>query len=75
MNEAGTTIEVITPECAECHRTSALQVPAEGYQRWIAGECIQDALAGMTADEREMLQTGSHPECWDSMFPDDEGEG
>jgi hypothetical protein len=74
MNEAGTTIEVITPECQVCHRTGALQAPAEGYKHWVAGESIQYALPDLTADEREMLISGTHPDCFDSLFSDDEDE-
>lgn len=66
------TIVVTTPACTLCHRTSTLQVPAVGYHEWQAGEFIQVALPNLTADEREMLKTGTHPDCWDSIFPDED---
>lgn len=28
----------------------------------------------MSADERELLLTGTHPKCWKSMFPDEDDD-
>jgi hypothetical protein len=55
-----------------CKRTSVLQVPTEGLAAYNAGALIQDAFPTLTVDEREMLMTGTHPDCWDSMFPEEE---
>jgi hypothetical protein len=74
MNETGTTIEIITPTCQVCDRTGALQVPVEGHRKWVAGAFIQDVLSDLTAEEREMLISGTHPDCFDSLFADDEDE-
>jgi len=68
------TIEVITPRCSECHRVSRLRVPRPGYELWRAGAHIQDALSTLTAQEREMLMTGIHPDCWDQLMAAIEGE-
>lgn len=62
------TIEIQTPECSECHRSSTLRVPSAGYDAWQAGAFIQDAFPSLTDDEREMLKTGIHPDCWDALM-------
>lgn len=48
--------------------------------RWANGEHIQNVWPEKTPDERELLMSGIHPDCWDKMFkPQDEddfvGEG
>lgn len=36
--------------------------------RFASGELIQDILPAMSLEQREMIITGTHPECWDAMF-------
>jgi hypothetical protein len=33
---------------------------------------IQVGMPSLTADEREMLITGTHPDCWDSLMTDED---
>lgn len=64
-------VNVKTPPCMVCGKESILPMGAEetiGIARWQRGELIQNALPGLTADERELLMTGTHPDCWDKMF-------
>lgn len=61
---------VETPRCCVCRKTSTLEVEADGYAAWKRGALIQRALPSMSADQREMLLTGTHPECWDDLFDD-----
>jgi len=42
-------------------------------ERWQAGENIQSAFPDMSVNDREILITGTHPACWDKLFPT-EGE-
>lgn len=41
---------------------------------WKAGTVAQKAFPTLTADEREFIMTGATPQCWDIMFPAEEGE-
>lgn len=61
---------VKTPVCPECGKYSVLDgIDALGMFEWQAlGKEIQRALPDLTDDEREMLISGIHPECWDIMF-------
>ena len=36
------------------------------------GELIQEALPELSADQRELLISGTCPKCWDELFPPDE---
>lgn len=65
-------IEITTPSCPMCQRESVVTVPAERYRAWQRGMFIQDAFPELSADERELLMTGYHPECWDEDFAGDE---
>lgn len=39
------------------------------YSAWAElGRRIQDAMPGLTPDQREMLISGTCPKCWDNMF-------
>jgi hypothetical protein len=66
------TVLVRTPRCPVCRHDDIMEVDEHGYTAWLNGTLIQDAFPEMTADDREMLKTGTHPECWEKMFGDDE---
>ena len=36
------------------------------------GTPVQLAFPAMSADQREMLISGTHPACWTAMFAEDE---
>jgi hypothetical protein len=65
-------IAVTTAACVMCKRKSRLNIPRDGYREWLNGALIQNALPDLTDDERELLLTGTHPDCWDIAFPDEE---
>ena len=63
-------MKVTTPPCISCGETSEVEVDSNRYQAWQAGTLIQNAFPAFTADERELLMTGTHPACWNAMFPE-----
>lgn len=63
---------LVKTTCPICHCDTYLQVDAEEYARWQAGELIQVAMPDLDADEREMLISGICPSCWDDMFDDED---
>lgn len=69
-----TFVAVTTKPCVICERKSVITMPAEALRRWQAGEFIQVAWPDSTPDERELLMTGTHPDCWDALIPEDEEE-
>ena len=64
---------VIEVTCVRCKSKHTILVPTDGYKLWTSGQKhIQDALPGLSADERELLMSGICPICWDKLFGDDE---
>ena len=59
---------LITKPCPYCERIQKVAVPESGFKAWKSGTRIQDALPGLTADEREILLSGVCPKCWDEVF-------
>ncbi len=67
---------VKTKRCWVCRREGQVFVPSDGYVKWKEGGLlIQDAMPDVRPEVREQLMTGLHPECWDSIFEGDDGEG
>jgi hypothetical protein len=63
-------MNVVTPKCRVCGNNGMLEdVDALGYIRWSElGENVQDALPQLDADQRELLMTGTHAHCWETMW-------
>lgn len=67
-------IEVQTPKCQVCGVNSKMSVDITSYKSWVNGTLIQKAFPNLSSDERELLMTGTHSACWESMFKSDEME-
>jgi hypothetical protein len=61
-------VKVRTPRCVVCGKTSTVLLDKEKFDRWQAGEHIQNVWPEMPADNREVLISGTHPECWEKLF-------
>ena len=63
---------IVEVECVMCHIKHNVIVPIAGYHKWATGQAkIQDALPGLSADERELLMSGICGECFNKMFKED----
>jgi len=57
--------------CFDCREYYEFGTSLSGYKLWCEGrEPIQKALRELPAPLREMLISGTCPECWDAMFKD-----
>ena len=65
--DAKTTINKV---CPLCKKTNSVTVNTEDYEKWRAGQLIQRAFPYLKPDEREILQSGTCPTCWDELFKD-----
>lgn len=54
--------------CRMCGRSFTIHVDANDYMAWQNGECIQNAMPYLSADERELLISHTCGECWAEMF-------
>lgn len=49
-----------------------LELPADGYYRWMDGAVIQKALPQLSVDERELLISGTDPSDPTGIFDEPE---
>lgn len=61
-------ITIKTPKCFVCGKGSMVTLNAEKAKKWLEGMFIQDAFPDMTKAERELLISGTHEECWNTLF-------
>lgn len=55
--------------CVHCHEDVFIGVSKEQYDRWyIKREYVQDVFPHIDYQLRELLISGTHPECWKEMF-------
>lgn len=66
---------LVKTTCPICHCDTYIQVDAEEYARWQAGELIQVAMPYLHPEDREMLISGICPDCWNEQFVDEYGDG
>lgn len=66
---------VETNRCFVCGNRAVLEVPLEGLRAWQGGELIQVALPELSAGERELLISGVHEHCWETMVGEEDEDG
>jgi len=67
-------VEYYRNTCYYCHEENIIIVDVNDLTFWQSGEFIQDAFPYLNADQRELVKTGIHSECWDKMFGKDDEE-
>ena len=66
------TTVVKTKICMVCDEYELWVLDSKAVASWQAGEYIQNAFPEMSAADREMLITGTHPACWDKLCPEED---
>ena len=69
---AENTIRLKTRTCIYCGKSGHIDVSYAGFKRYEKGAMAQDAFPDLSADEREQIISGTHPECWNKIFGDEE---
>jgi hypothetical protein len=54
--------------CKWCEKSYELNVSTKSFALWKKGELIQDVMPELSADERELLISGTCGKCWNVMF-------
>ena len=72
---ATTTTPYETPACFVCHEKSVITLHEDELAAYEAGGYIQDCFPELSVDQRELIKTGTHPDCWDTIFGDEEDGG
>lgn len=63
-----------TPRCRYCGESGSIELTDAEVLAMETTPFIQKALPNRSPDERELLITGTHPACWDAMFPPEDEE-
>jgi len=66
---------VIEVKCRHCLQVTKITVDTVRYVAWkrkISGALIQDILPDVSRDHREMLMSKICPDCWNSIFGEEE---
>lgn len=63
---------VMTPPCYTCGRPSFIEVDSAKYAAWRGGMLIQQVWPEWTPEERELMMTGWHPECFKRAMGEEE---
>jgi hypothetical protein len=66
------TIVVKTKTCTVCGEYEVWSLDRKAVESWQAGEYIEIAFPEMSMEDREVLITGTHPACWDKLFPEED---
>ncbi len=54
--------------CFYCGEENVIMLNGNDLEFWQSGEFIQSAFPYLHIDQRELIKTGIHSECWDTMF-------
>lgn len=69
------TYEVTTPKCFHCGNESVFVFNSVQYERYfLHNDFVQDIFPDWQKEEREVLISGTHADCWNLMFPDIEDD-
>lgn len=66
----GKTVTVRIERCLFCDQPAKVEgIPVDPFSRWYSGGvAAQDALPMLSADDREILVSGTHGTCFDAAF-------
>lgn len=59
----------LIPPCYHCNEFRPIILDGtEYYQYFMVGLRIQDAFPTLPAEQRELIMSGIHPQCWNEMM-------
>lgn len=67
-------VTVTTKPCMLCQASTIVEITEAEQSALDSGAYIQDALSSRPEAFRELLITGTHGDCWNTMFPEEEEE-
>lgn len=65
---------LVGARCPVCGKMNQVEVYKADFEAWQNGELIQRAMPYLSANEREIIQTGTCAKCWDKLFGEPEEE-
>jgi hypothetical protein len=64
----GKPIVRVTQICSVCGESTTVLTDPNGFIRWSEGELVQNAFPELSKEDREILISGTHSECWNKLF-------
>lgn len=59
----------VNTRCPFCGKETTILVNIVDYWEWVnEGKLAQEAFSYLTTEEREMVISGTCPDCWERMF-------
>ncbi len=74
MNVDTRIVEFKCKPCPFCGKQSILELRADKIRDWQDWQHIQDAFPELTADQRELMLSGTDSDCWDKYMKLDDDE-
>lgn len=65
-------IEVRSKACDGCGGWCHFTMSAEQFSQWKSGVFVQYIFPTWSDEDRERLISGTCPDCWEEMFPEEE---
>lgn len=73
LNLTPSTVTVAPPNCPLCGKGHpSMVLNRDMYVTWQQGVFIQNAFPNLSAEDREVLISGTHPKCFNELFPEDD---
>ena len=61
--------------CIHCHQFRPVLLDGSDYYRYfMRGERIEACFPYLDREQREVLISGTHPECWKALWAEDEAD-
>ena len=61
--------------CIHCGNEVIFLMTKEQYNKWIVeNNYVQDVFPHVDKEVREWMISGTHPQCWNEMFPPEEDD-
>jgi hypothetical protein len=60
-------ISYVSPACILCGKSTTMELDSEDIYKWRGGSLIQDIWPDMPKEQREVIMSGTHPECWSEI--------
>lgn len=71
INQISDEFYEVTKKCPHCKEKTPFLFTKDEYERlFIKNEFIHVVFPDMSNEDREVLISGTHPECWKEMFGD-----
>lgn len=63
-----------TKRCVLCGKPGIVGVDENELFAYLRGNSAQESFKSLTIGLREQIISGTHPECWDLMFANEEAD-